>query len=364
MEGRYIATYRTLSHWGSCRTITTLINQKYDGFTEVCLDENEIPKNEINYLAITDHRWLTSDILKLLKTVTNAQIDWYIFGDFTIKLCLFKTHLEALSHLSLNIYVASSAHKELVLSLFPEVKDLLKVRPYPIDKNLFVPSEEGRNSWRQKLSITNNNEKLFGYIGRISPQKGIIQLMQTFLKNENSLPGKLILAGPIDPHPFWQFSDVADETFIPMLKKLLFLGESKIEWIPWVEPADLPGLYSALDLFVSPSYFHDEDFGLTLTEARSCGVKCLVTEWGGYKRLSGDPDVRFVGLEETEMGYKVHMPSLAKALISFESVRISQSASAQLSAEERKRVINTPNFLSNNGRFDLEIYKKLYGVYV
>ena len=363
MEGSYITKYKTQSHWRSCRSITELLEKKYPGFSPVFQDDDKVEELKIKHLAIIDHRWLSESFLIQLKKLKEVQIDWYVFGDFTLKIALFKKHIDVLQQHNLTIFVASEAQKNLVTSIFPEVREKLKVKSYPLDEQRFRFSEEGRQKWRNTLNLK-TGEKLVGYVGRISPQKGIIQLLQAFIQNQDALNAKLVLVGPIDSHPFWQYSEEIDSSFIPTFKKLLFLGDSKVEWIPWIDSSELPGLYSALDLFVSPSYFHDEDFGLTASEARACGARCLLTDWGGYQRYRGEPDVRLIGLEESNSGFKVHVPSLTKGLMEFVNAPISHPRPSALSSEEISEILNKDKFLEKNGKFNSELYLKLYLNYV
>jgi glycosyltransferase involved in cell wall biosynthesis len=68
----------------------------------------------------------------------------------------------------------------------------------------------------------------------------------------------------------------------PALRRLtadLGLGE-RVRFVGAVSEADLPAYYHAADLFVLPSLFRSESFGIAMLEAQACGVPTISTELG------------------------------------------------------------------------------------
>ena len=57
--------------------------------------------------------------------------------------------------------------------------------------------------------------------------------------------------------------------------------DDKILWLDWVY--DLPSLFAALDLYVSPS--HSESFGIATLEAMSAGLPVVATRTDGSREL-------------------------------------------------------------------------------
>ena len=55
--------------------------------------------------------------------------------------------------------------------------------------------------------------------------------------------------------------------------------------VPDITPAQKRELYSAADVFISPSDNTQETFGLTLVEAMSAGLPIIASDWDGYKEL-------------------------------------------------------------------------------
>ena len=69
------------------------------------------------------------------------------------------------------------------------------------------------------------------------------------------------------------------------------LTEAELIALPFVEEADLPGLYEATALFVMPSLA--EGFGLPLLEAMACGAPCIASNTSAMPEVVGRADALF-----------------------------------------------------------------------
>ncbi|TCH97686.1 glycosyltransferase [Roseococcus sp. SYP-B2431] len=69
------------------------------------------------------------------------------------------------------------------------------------------------------------------------------------------------------------------------------LTESELIALPFVEEADLPGLYGATALFAMPSLA--EGFGLPLLEAMACGAPCIASDTSAMPEVLGRADALF-----------------------------------------------------------------------
>ena len=97
-----------------------------------------------------------------------------------------------------------------------------------------------------------------------------------------------------------------DQTFRRKLKRLVkvFELEDRVLWLDWVE--DTAKLFSAMDVFVSPS--HSESFGLAILEAMASATPVVATETEGAKEL----------LESENTGKLVPIENAAKLAESIE----------------------------------------------
>ena len=100
------------------------------------------------------------------------------------------------------------------------------------------------------------------YVGRISPEKGPLDLVEGYLKAHTDK--KLVLAGPF-----------AETEYCTTVQEKI-AGNPNIITTGYVVGDALLELYSNCALFVLPS--HTEGLSLSLLEALSLGVKCLVSD--------------------------------------------------------------------------------------
>lgn len=118
------------------------------------------------------------------------------------------------------------------------------------------------------------------YLGTLEPRKNLELLVQAFARWKRQHPldseeVKLVLAGGKG----WFFQEIfAAVKELEMEDEVLFPG--------FVPAKELPGWYSAAELFVFPSRF--EGFGLPVLEAMACGVPVLCSDAGSLVELVQD----------------------------------------------------------------------------
>ena len=107
----------------------------------------------------------------------------------------------------------------------------------------------------------NKNDYIL-YLGRLTPEKGIKDLIEAF--KEIDTDKKLIIAGDDKPTKY------VDEI------KEIAKDDNRIKFVGAVSGEKLEELYSNALLYVLPSRI--EGLALTLLEAMSCGTRCLVSD--------------------------------------------------------------------------------------
>src|SRR5581483_8457747 len=103
---------------------------------------------------------------------------------------------------------------------------------------------------------TTGNGPVIGFVGRIEPRKGPLDLVHAARKIRDGTPGAHIVIVGDDPYG----SD-------PVYTRAV-LSSDEVEHYPWSENA--PGLMRHLDVLVLPS--HSEPFGTVLAEAMAVGT--------------------------------------------------------------------------------------------
>jgi len=131
-----------------------------------------------------------------------------------------------------------------------------------VDLRRFTHDAAGRERVRRELGI-GDDQLLVGGVGRRVAEKGIAE----YAAAARALAGKarFVWVGPDDP-------DKPDA---------LRAEEEGVEFLG--ERADMPAVYSALDVFVLPS--HREGFSRSGMEAAACGVPSVLTDIRGCREI-------------------------------------------------------------------------------
>lgn len=137
--------------------------------------------------------------------------------------------------------------------------------------------------------------KLFAYsarhddyllsVGRIVPEKGIKEAIQV----AEQTGCRLLIIGPVYP----DHQDYFDQYVKPHLNdKIVYLG--------FIEHQDLPAYFQKAKAFLMPIQW-EEPFGLTITEALSCGTPVVAFRRGSVPEIMVDGKTGFVVNNVAEM---------------------------------------------------------------
>lgn len=107
-----------------------------------------------------------------------------------------------------------------------------------------------------------------GLLSNLTREKGLMTFIK-LLEDSSSPNLRGILAGPIP--------DPEDEAFVRRALKRL---EGRLEWLGAVSGEAKEFFFSQIDLFVFPTTYKTESFGLVLLEALVRGVPCIVPKRG------------------------------------------------------------------------------------
>ncbi|MGI5951028.1 MAG: glycosyltransferase [Brooklawnia sp.] len=134
-----------------------------------------------------------------------------------------------------------------------------------VDLQRFQPDPEGRARVRAEWGIT-DDQVLVGTIGRRVREKGLAE----FAAAAHRLGDKAVFVwvGPKD--------DTDQATEVPHRDAIRFIDER----------ADMPAVYSALDVFVLASY--REGFSRASMEAAACGLPMVLTDIRGCREIGND----------------------------------------------------------------------------
>lgn len=167
------------------------------------------------------------------------------------------------------LYVLNSDHQNWLSGKdmdFP--KEKIKLTAHWCNDSFFP-----RKSTKKKLFGCKESEKVILFTGRLSQEKGVMDIVSIFPEIEKQIPNvKLVFAG----------TGPAELELKKQLPNAVFLG--------WVDAKKLPEIYSSADLLILPSKF--DTFSCVVLEAMSCGLpviaykskgpKDIITENAGY----------------------------------------------------------------------------------
>ncbi len=154
-------------------------------------------------------------------------------------------------------------------------RDKLRVIPNGIDTDRFRPDSDARMRLRAELGIA-PDERLVGLIARLDPMKDHLTFLRAaaLLAQERS-DIRFFCAGQGSKGELRRLQAISER---------LGLGQ-RVIW--GGTRADMPSVYSALDLATSSSAF-GEGFSNAIAEAMACGIPCVVTDVGDSAWIVGD----------------------------------------------------------------------------
>jgi glycosyltransferase involved in cell wall biosynthesis len=204
-------------------------------------------------------------------------------------------------------------------------RDQLVWMPNPVNIDEFrPPTGDERVAWRARYSIP-IHAKVIVYVGRLSPEKGLVGLLRGFTQAARILPdGLLVMLG-----------DGPQRVELETLARELQLGASQIRFMGRVEMVDVPSWLRASDVFAltSPS----EGFSCALVEAMASGLASVVSAIPANLQLIDEPihglTVRFdnetaIGeafiqlFRDPERRHKMGLAARQRAIDNFSTIRV------------------------------------------
>lgn len=181
-------------------------------------------------------------------------------------------YLRNLADTSRGVFVASH-HLMRILSGWG-MQGLIHL-PLGVDTRTFYPDEVQRQEIRKRLKLP-QEDPVFLYVGRFSPDKDTALLLRAWMKIGEQMKGPWtgVMVGD------GQMTDVV-ETFVrhnPHVRRVPFVKK----------PEELADWYRAADLLVHPGRW--ETFGLVLLEAQGCGLPVVGFRGGAMDEQAADLD--------------------------------------------------------------------------
>jgi glycosyltransferase involved in cell wall biosynthesis len=273
-------------------------------------------------------------------------------------------HCEWLSQLDEQLIARRIASCDLVLGSSEYITDKVR-RRFPqfchrcrtiyngVDAGRFVPPEAAPGR---------ADEKRLLFVGRVSPEKGVHDLLEAFYLVREQFPQvKLELVGPVGAMPREFLVDLSDEPDVAALAGLYgedygaqlrrlaaFLPPGRVHFAGSRPHDEIASSYWSADVLINPSY--SEAFGMSLVEAMAAGKPVVATRAGGMTEI----------VESTQAGLLVARgdpPGLAQAIL---RLLHNDELRRQMGEQGRRAVLETYAWPRIAARL-LEYYEELTG---
>jgi glycosyltransferase involved in cell wall biosynthesis len=128
----------------------------------------------------------------------------------------------------------------------------------------------------QKLESNIKETNTMGFISRIHPKKGLLELL-TFYSKNSDLP-RLLVAGPVEDKKYFEQCNI------------LINSMPNVSYIGPVFGVDKNNFYKKISTLIFPT--HSENYGYVVPEALSFGTRVLVTENSPWFVYSEDLSIK------------------------------------------------------------------------
>lgn len=164
-------------------------------------------------------------------------------------------------------------------------------------------SKEDKDLYRSKYGL-GNDEIVMVFTGRISEEKGVLQLVRAFktMKNKDNI--KLVIVGSAKTG-----DTIVDEYTQKVYDEIEDIKDSVV-FTGYVEYEDMPKIYHMADIAVLPSTGQDPA-PLTIFEAMASGLPIITTYSGGIPEYASDECALFCKIDnDIETNLKKNMEQL------------------------------------------------------
>ena len=232
----------------------------------------KIRKENYDLIVIENNMFL----YKLISKKTNRNLIYHMHNDFN-NFDKTKQNYKLIANTAKEVITVSEYIKNKVKSV--DDFNRIKVLPNAIDDKLFTKTNF--KNLREKYSI-DKNDIVIGYAGRITEEKGILELVQAFKKLSNiNKKIKLLIVGSQ-----W-YGNLEKDEYISKINSEMQEIKDKVVFTGYIDLKDMPLVYNTMDIVVIPSLCN-EAFGCVAIEAMAMGKPIIASNVGGLPEIVKD----------------------------------------------------------------------------
>jgi glycosyltransferase involved in cell wall biosynthesis len=174
--------------------------------------------------------------------------------------------------------------RNVLLNYVPRLRDKLRVIPHGTNPEIFRPAtEEERNDFRAKVYRCAPDRPVFVVVNRNQPRKDLARALVIHKQVLRKMPNALLyIHANVNDSAGLNLSAVAHSLRIPA-DSLRLAQFQEGQGVP-IETLRM--VYAASDVFYTTA--RGEGWGLTLTEAMSCGLPCVAPDHSSHTEILQD----------------------------------------------------------------------------
>ena len=211
--------------------------------------------------------------------------------------------------------IAQTASKILVVSNYLKnrvnsIKNTNKVEVLynAVDNELY--NEKNIINLRKKYNI-NNNDIVIGYSGRITKEKGILELIKAIKKIKTIKNIKLLIIGSQ-----W-YGDLKQDKYMEEIQMEMKDIKNRIVFTGYISQENMPSMYNTVDVLVVPSLC-EEAFGCVAIEAMAMGKPLIVAKSGALSEIVKE---NFGYIIEKDSNFVDNMAKAIKKIVDNDDLR-------------------------------------------
>jgi glycosyltransferase involved in cell wall biosynthesis len=202
-----------------------------------------------------------------------------------------------------------------------------------IDLEKFNPILYNQSNIRKKYGLS-DEDVIIMYSGRLVPEKGIRELLESFCLLTDHSNTKLLIVGSSF------YSNKSNDKFSIDLKKKV---NENIIFTGYIDYEQMPEVYSIADIGVIPSIW-EEPFALTVIEQMAMQTPVIISDSGGMIELVDDKSAYIIKRGDS---FIRQLKDSIVRLIEEKAIRKSMGENARIKAKEfsKKKYLENFNFL-------------------
>lgn len=236
----------SIYYWFYCRKVAQIIK-----LSDICIIENEF-----------------SYIKKMKKVFPDMYTILHLHNDYIEKKSFNDIIGNFNSVITVSNFLKNKIEKDMTISTIYNGIDF---------ERFFLKNDDNELKYMRKKIGISEKDKVLVYAGRISKEKGVLELVNAFSKIKLKDITLIVIGNS-------GFKDSKDSTYVRKVKELAKKSNNNIIFTGYVDHDELDRFYKCADVGCVPSLCN-EAFGLTIVEQMACGLPVIGSDKGGIPEI-------------------------------------------------------------------------------